>query len=231
MKKITYFLSHYNTAKPCDWGVDSKVHLDMGCGASPRNPFGAETLIGVDILDPINLKFENEFTYLKVNLDGIIPLESESVDSISGYDFLEHLPRGSTIETNLFIKFMNESYRILREGGVLVLVTPAYPSSAAFQDPTHVNFISDNTVHYFVGKSPFASNLGYGFDGSFKLLAQEWVGPLSFVWARTPLEISKLNRWLVALRFLRGFSSLRKARSRISSLRKPTHLLWVLQKT
>jgi hypothetical protein len=126
---------------------------------------------------------------------------------------------------------MNESYRILREGGVLVLVTPAYPSSAAFHDPTHVNFISDNTVHYFVGKSPLASNLGYGFNGSFKLLTQEWVGPISFVWARTPLEILKINRWLMALRFLRGFSSLRKARSRISSLRKPTHLLWVLQKT
>jgi hypothetical protein len=59
----------------------------MGCGAGPRNPFGAESLVGVDILDPINLEFENEFTYLKVNLDGIIPLDSGSVDSISGYDF------------------------------------------------------------------------------------------------------------------------------------------------
>jgi hypothetical protein len=231
MKKPNWFLSKYNTVKPNEWGVVSKVHLDMGCGASPRNPFGAESLIGVDILDPSNLEFENEFTYLKVNLDGIIPLDSESVDSISGYDFLEHLPRGSTLESNLFIKFMNESSRILRKGGVLVLVTPAYPSPAAFQDPTHVNFISENTVNYFIGVNPGASNLGYGFDGSFELLSQEWVGPLSFVWAQSPLDIADNGRKRMVFQFLRGFSSLRKARSRISSLRKPTHLLWVLQKT
>lgn len=231
MKNPSWFLSKYNTSKPNEWGVYSKIHLDMGCGANPRNPFGAEKLIGADILDPSNLNLGTEFKDLKVDLDGVIPLDSESVDSISGYDFLEHLPRGSTIENNLFIKFMNESSRILRSGGVLVLVTPAYPSSAAFQDPTHVNFISDNTVNYFIGKNPLASYLGYGFDGSFNLLTQEWVGPLSFVWARTPLEISESSRKRMVLQFLLGFSSVKSARSVVSSIRKPTHLLWVLQKT
>ena len=190
MKKPTWFLSKYNTSKPNEWGVNSKIHLDMGCGANPRNPFGAEKLIGADILDPRSLNLGTDFKYLKVDSDGI-----------------------------------------LRKGGVLVLVTPAYPSSAAFQDPTHVNFISDNTVNYFIGKNPLASYLGYGFDGSFNLLTQEWVGPLSFVWARTPLEISESNRKRVVLQFLRGFSSVKSARRVVSSIRKPTHLLWVLQKT
>lgn len=230
MKKPTWFLSKYNTTKPNEWGVISKIHLDMGCGAYPRNPFGAEKLIGADILDSRNLSLGNDFRYLKVNSDGNIPLDTESVDSISGYDFLEHLPRGSTIENNLFIKFMNESSRILRKGGVLILVTPAYPSSAAFQDPTHVNFISENTVNYFIGKNPLASNLGYGFDGSFNLLTQEWVGPLSFVWARSPLEILESSRKRKVLQFLRDFSSVKSARRVVSSIRKPTHLLWVLQK-
>lgn len=103
---------------------------------------------------------------------------------------------------------MNESSRILRKGGVLLLVTPAYPSSAAFQDPTHVNFITDNTVNYFIGKNPDASNLGYGFDGSFNLLTQNWVGPLSFVWARTPLEISDSSKKRMILQLLRGFFQL-----------------------
>jgi SAM-dependent methyltransferase len=231
MKKPNWFLSKYNTVKPNEWGVVSKVHLDMGCGANPRNPFGAEKLLGADILDPKQLNFASDFRYLKVESNGVIPLDSESVDSISGYDFLEHLPRGSTLESNLFIKFMNESSRILRKGGVLVLVTPAYPSSAAFQDPTHVNFISDNTINYFIGKNPLASYLGYGFDGSFDLLTQEWVGPLSFVWAKNPLEISENSRKRMVFQFLRGFSSLKSARRVVSSIRKPTHLLWVLRKS
>lgn len=230
MKKPNWFLSKYNTVKPNEWGVVSKVHLDMGCGANPRNPFGAEKLLGADILEPSQLKLGSDFRFLKVESNGVIPLDSESVDSISGYDFLEHLPRGSTLESNLFIKFMNESSRILRKGGVLVLVTPAYPSPAAFQDPTHVNFISENTVNYFIGVNPGASNLGYGFDGSFELVSQEWVGPLSLVWAKSPLDIADTGRKRMVFQFLRGFSSLKSARMIVASLRKPTHLLWVLRK-
>lgn len=230
VKKLSWFLSKYNVSKPTDWGFESHVHLDMGCGDTPRNPLGAEKLIGADIFDLKQLNLEGDIEYLRICSDGVIQLDSESVDSISGFDFLEHLPRGSTLEANLFIRFMNESSRILKKGGVLILVTPAYPSGAAFADPTHVNFISENTIHYFVGKNPLASSLGYGFDGRFNLVAQVWVGPLSFLWARTPEEISNVGIKSMVFKFLRGFSSVKSARSRVSSLRKPTHLLWILQK-
>ncbi len=231
MRKLSWFLSTFNTIATTEWGINSNVHLDMGCGNNPRNPFRAKKLFGADILKSKALELENRFEYLKMELDGVIPLEAESVDSISGFDFIEHLPRGSNVDSNLFIKFMNEAFRVLRGGGILFLVTPAFPSSAAFQDPTHVNFISENTVNYFVGKTPAASSLGYGFNGNFKLITQEWVGPLSLIWGNLLSETSESVKRPKLLRLFRSFSSVRSARIFISSIRKPTHLLWILEKS
>ena len=37
---------------------------------------------------------------------------------------------------------MNEIYRVLKPGEMLLHFTPAYPSKEAFQDPTYVNIIT-----------------------------------------------------------------------------------------
>jgi hypothetical protein len=127
---------------------------------------------------------------------------------------------------------MNESSRVLKKGGVLLLVTPAFPSPAAFQDPTHVNFISVNTVNYFIGSNPGASNLGYGFTGKFQLVSQQWVGPFTRIWDKAPKVIAVGSpiqpNFLIILKQI--ISRLTSIRSCISVIRKPTHLLWLLQK-
>jgi SAM-dependent methyltransferase len=232
MRSPFWFLTSANIKPVISWGFQSSIHLDMGCGSNARNPFNAKKLIGGDILPHSKIGELLDFEYIKLDLSGDIPLANDSIESISGFDFLEHLPRGSLIETNLFIKFMNEASRILRRGGILLLVTPAYPSPAAFQDPTHVNFISEQTVHYFVGNNPGATNLGYGFTGRFELISQEWVGPFSKVWIPRPSEgIKQSSDFLSILKQLNWIrKKLGRIRSLISSLRKPTHLLWVLRK-
>ena len=232
MRKPFWFLTTFNIYPPKSWGFHSLVHLDMGCGSNARNPLLAPKLIGGDILPQSRIGTQLDFEYIKLELTGEIPLVSGSVNSISGFDFLEHLPRGSLIETNLFIKFMNEASRILARGGVLILVTPAYPSSAAFQDPTHVNFISEQTVQYFVGGNPGATNLGYGFIGQFEWISQEWVGPFSKVWNPRPFEKDKgVDLFFGILKQLMWTcKSVGRIRGLISSIRNPTHLLWVLKK-
>jgi SAM-dependent methyltransferase len=204
----------------------------MGCGSNPRNPFGAKELIGIDILAESFIKAHQDFKYIQVLPGRAFPLENESIDSISGFDFIEHLPRGSTIDSNLFISFMNESFRVLKKGGVLLLVTPAFPSPAAFQDPTHVNFISVNTVDYFIGSNPDASKLGYGFTGKFQLVTQQWVGPFTRIWGKAP-KVNAMGSpthptFLNIL--VQIFIRLTSLRSCILAIRRPTHLLWVLQK-
>ena len=232
MRSPLWFLTSTNIKPVVGWGFKSTVHLDMGCGSNARNPFNAKKLIGGDILPQSKIGELLDFEYIKLDLTGDIPLANGSVDSISGFDFLEHLPRGSLIETNLFIKFMNEASRVLSCGGILLLVTPAYPSSAAFQDPTHVNFISEQTVQYFVGKNPGATNLGYGFIGHFELVLQEWVGPFSKVWNPRPSQkdLEKNNMFEVLKHLVWVYKKVGRIRSLISSLRKPTHLIWVLRK-
>ncbi len=79
---------------------------------------------------------------------------------------------------------MSEVWRILKPQGLFVSHTPAYPHPEAFQDPTHVNVITDTTVSYFARRpqaegsviDAWGPELGrrYGFKGSFVLLSQKW---------------------------------------------------------
>lgn len=147
-------------------------HLDLGCGDKPRNPFRANDLYGVDIRDVRELKLQ-DFNYKKANIlkEGI-PFPDGFFDSVSAFDFLEHVPRVNVESSNgenfPFIKVMNEIYRVLKPGGRFFSLTPVYPHPSVFVDPTHVNFITKNTHEYFVGERP--SGAMYGFVGRFKVL-------------------------------------------------------------
>jgi SAM-dependent methyltransferase len=153
----------------------SSSHLDLGCGAVPRNPYRREQLFGVDIRrssdSPANIHTAN------LTVDSI-PFEDCRFDSVSAFDFFEHIPRifptpdGESTRFP-FVELMNEVYRVLKPGGLLYALTPAYPASEAFQDPTHVNIISENTHLYFTGDAPLARM--YGFVGTFSLCRAAWV--------------------------------------------------------
>jgi hypothetical protein len=113
---------------------------------------------------------------------------------------------------------MNESYRVLKKSGILFAVSPAFPSPAAFQDPTHVNFITEATASYFLGANPPAHSLGYGFKGRFKLIRQFWAMPFNkFMNIQEKQTISsRLGP--------------KRVRAVISGIRKPTHLVWLFEK-
>jgi hypothetical protein len=71
---------------------------------------------------------------------------------------------------------MSEIWRVLKIGGVFYSSTPAFPHAAAFWDPTHVNFITEQTFPlYFDQTNNWAKN--YGFVGAFQILEQSWNGP------------------------------------------------------
>ena len=93
-------------------------HLDIGCGTSPRNPFSQDLLYGLDILNLDNSELDFEYVRSDAVLEKL-PFEDSFFDSISCYDFLEHIPRtihrNSKIEFS-FIGFMNEVHRILKPG-------------------------------------------------------------------------------------------------------------------
>jgi SAM-dependent methyltransferase len=144
----------------------------LGCGPTPKNPFNADEVYGVDVreLGP-NIRVAD----LAIES---IPFENDAFDFVSAFDFIEHIPRLVYLpqRRNSFVELMNEIWRVLKVGGLFFSGTPAYPHAAAFRDPTHVNIITEETFpFYFDNKSRLASM--YGFVGAFEIVTQEWQAP------------------------------------------------------
>ena len=164
-------------------------HLDLGCGLTPRNPYFAQFTYGCDIRE-INASVEElGFVYKKVNLViEPIPYPDNYFESVSAYDFLEHIPRQMILSNgeacNPFTNLMSEIHRVLVPGGRFLAFTPAFPHSSAFTDPTHVNFITDQTHQYFIGEYPFAAM--YGFKGRFDIVQARREAPKNFMRLNQP---------------------------------------------
>ena len=187
-------------------------HLDLGCGVSPRNPYGRAALCGVDIR-PLASTPQAEFRCANVVLEAI-PYPDASFGSVSAYDFIEHVPRLLTTPDGRatrfpFVQLMNEVWRVLAPGGLFYALTPAYPSPAAFVDPTHVNIITEHTHEYFCGDGAIGEI--YGFEGSFRARRVEWVVYLDAL-VCAPLTLRQRLRRVN-----------RRWRGRL------THLLWELE--
>ena len=230
------------------WQVDvphshkhsQSVHLDLGSGRNPRNPFFADQLIALDLeLDPRMVLFPANTLKTKVvnsNIAKQLPFIDESIDSVSAFDVLEHVLRVETVNdvvTYPFINLMNEIYRILKPGGVFISLTPAFPSYAAFQHPTHVNFISKGTVDYFCHPGSTSLRDGYNYQGDFELICQHWqigAGPfedpknlVSYKMHDALVKDKILGNLRILWRFAKLFHPLNLKRKR-------SHLLWVLMK-
>jgi SAM-dependent methyltransferase len=195
--------------------MNTRRHLDMGCGNRIRNPYQAEELYGVDFES--NLPPES-FRKADLSLDPL-PFENGFFDSVSAYDVLEHIPRVVCVSApeapsgmktrNCFIQLMNEVWRVLKPGGRFYAVTPAYPSEKAFIDPTHVNFITYRTHHYFCGAAPLAGM--YGFIGRFETVR---VKRIRLKYDYEPLNLSPSRRFRKIVDFVG---------------RKESHMLWELE--
>jgi len=198
-------------------------HLDLGCGKRPRNPYERGRLSGVDMRP---LESGEDFEYRAADLTvEPIPYESDRFGSVSAFDFIEHVPRvlpsGDGRSTTFpFIRLMDEIWRVLAPGGLLYAVTPAYPHAEAFQDPTHVNIITDHTHDYFCGAKPLARM--YGFGGRFEMRRLEWVAVQQAYTAHAPAPPTGARRLAHGVR-----DAVRKLRGREVG-RRP-YLLWELE--
>ena len=152
------------------------IHLDLGCGKFPRNPYDRAKLCGVDIRGLVPTE---GFDFRPANLAlEPIPYGDDVFGSVSAFDFIEHVPRllASADGTQTFFPFvrlMNEVWRVLAPGGRFYALTPTWPSPDAFVDPTHVNVITEKTHEYFCGDKPLGRM--YGFNGHFVVRRAQWV--------------------------------------------------------
>lgn len=154
------------------------LSVDLGCSTSPRNPFGAPSCKGLDISAT-----DNPDVLICDIFREPLPFVSGEVSCVTAFDFIEHVPRvviGSDSTRFPFVDVMNEIYRVLAPGGLFLSCTPAFPFKEAFQDPTHVNIITEDTFPFYFtsGGSQAASGYGflYGFTNYFEVVDQAWNG-------------------------------------------------------
>lgn len=148
--------------------LQDSASLDLGCGESPRNPFNAKQVYGLDIRENV----EKNIRYADLAVEAL-PFSENMFDFVTAYDFLEHIPRVIYLPERRFpfIQLMNEIHRVLKPGGIFFSRTPFYPISSAFTDPTHVNVITSDTFPmYFDDQHTWAKM--YGFKKGFRLKTQ-----------------------------------------------------------
>ncbi|CAN5450492.1 hypothetical protein BH09PSE5_BH09PSE5_37040 [soil metagenome] len=187
-------------------------HLDLGCGARPRNPYNCDEVYGIDLNQPAGMA-DTFFRSANLSLQPI-PFDDGMFDSVSAYDFLEHVPRilatadGSSTRFP-FVELMSEIHRVLKPGGRLYAATPGFPRNESMVDPTHVNFITDRTHRYFT--EPELGARVYGFKGRFETVR--------VMWMRTKLAYEPTH------------PDLRHRLRRLSDWlkRRQAHLLWELK--
>lgn len=144
--------------KRIEWDKNSKL-LDFGAGYGRyldifAKYFQLENLYGIEI-DRKALKVLKEKGYncYKSSYDcPNIPFDDNFFDYIYSSNVIEHIPK------HQYNEYLQEFYRILKKGGILIIGTPNYPAKRFydffkafktkqfkyyfFDDPTHVNKLS-----------------------------------------------------------------------------------------
>jgi hypothetical protein len=96
------------------------VKLDLGCGGKKKEGF-----IGVD-----QYAMEGVDVVLNIGVDPW-PWEDGTVEEIHASHFLEHLTAQQRVH------FMNEAFRVMKEGAKATIITPHWASNRAYGDFTH----------------------------------------------------------------------------------------------
>lgn len=132
--------------------------------------------LNVDICEPADVI---------VDLAQPWPWGDSSVESIRGYDIIEHLPDK--------IRTMNEAWRVLRPGGRFDIEVPTTNGPGAFQDPTHVSYWNRNSFFYYADKDPHRERFGraYGIQARFRVVQVVETTPGGVAKLRIVLEAVK----------------------------------------
>ena len=117
---------------------DNKVRLDLACGNNLQKGY-----TGIDIVGKPDSQAEIQHDLMQFPW----PFEDNSVDEVFASHYLEHIPHGNGYE-DPFFSFFDEVYRILKPGGLARFIVPYYSSVRAFQDPTHLRYITEPTFNY-----------------------------------------------------------------------------------
>lgn len=154
--RLVYYLSFLREANA---GSPESIILDAGCGRGEWLELLKEHDLaakGVD-LNKMAIRQCNDLGLDAVQTDIIEHLHllpDGSVGAVTAFHLIEHLP----FET--LLKFMDESLRVLKPGGIVILETPNPENIQVgacnfYFDPTHRNPLPSETVKYLIKSRGF----------------------------------------------------------------------------
>jgi len=152
--------------------------LDLGCGYNKvEGAVGLDNiaLSGVDIAHDL-LKFP-------------YPIEKESFEKIYLRHVIEHF------YLNDFEKILNECFRILTSDGVLQITVPHAFSISAFTDPTHKQFFTFGSGHFWDKK--YQKSYYNEIDSSWELINVKCNNIKWFDWKH--YQLKHLDNYLSSL--------------------------------
>lgn len=143
--------------------------IDLGCGRGEwieiLGKLSAEA-IGVDLDESMLLKAQNLGLSVKKKdvIEALKELPDQSLSIVSAFQLIEHLP------FKVLTELIDESYRVLRPEGMLIIETPNYENidvaiRTFYLDPSHIAPVPYELIEYVLSSS--------GFLGSVKLLLNE----------------------------------------------------------
>lgn len=140
-------------------GTDELPVLDVGCGRGEWLELLKESgLVGVGVdrnRVMVQQCRENDLNVVEDDLIGFLRgQKARSFGAITGYHIIEHLPLST------FINLLDESYRVLTPGGLIIFETPnpenlIVGASQFYIDPTHTNPLFPSAVKYLAEQRGF----------------------------------------------------------------------------
>jgi SAM-dependent methyltransferase len=128
------------------------VELELGCGNSKRN----KQSIGIDMLDGPDVGIVGDI------YDVLAMFPSQSVDVVSSYHFLEHIPDVP--------KLLSELARVVKADGCVEFVAPHFSNPYFYSDPTHRSFFGLYSFCYYASESPLKRQVPtYGHKPEFRI--------------------------------------------------------------
>ena len=149
------------------------LDLGAGCGylVEAANRWGVES-IGLDgSPDAIEIA-KQRFPEIDMRLHRLteaLPFEASSFQTVVLNQVIEHL------ESRLFEFTMTEVFRVLRPGGMVLVLSPSKANKKERRaDPTHVNLISPSELRQALTKYGFVNVVP--FDSPLRFLGNSWIG-------------------------------------------------------
>jgi SAM-dependent methyltransferase len=129
-----------------------RVELELGCGNNKRN----KQSIGIDMLDGPDVGIVGDI------YDVLAMFPSQSVDAVSSYHFVEHVPDVP--------KLLSELARVLKADGCVEFVAPHFSNPYFYSDPTHLSFFGLYSFCYYASESTLKRQVPtYGHKPEFRI--------------------------------------------------------------